>query len=173
MVRVAAMLLCWAAAGSPGLAADGSSTQSLLAQLEAVPSGTVSGANRRRLAPHIERIARRYRVDPALVSAVIAAESGFDPRAVSPRGAVGLMQLLPSTARDYGVEDPFEPIANITAGTRHLGRLLKKYKNISHALAAYNAGEGSMDASRRSIAWVETRKYVVRVINFYRRYKGS
>jgi soluble lytic murein transglycosylase-like protein len=140
--------------------------------LEAVAPGQVSGTNRRRLTPHIERVATRYQVEPALVHALIAVESGFDPNAVSPRGAIGLMQLLPETALDYGVQDPRDPIANLHAGTRHLRRLLNRYRNISHALAAYNAGEGTMDGARRQVTLLETRRFVVRVIGLYQRYRG-
>ncbi len=138
---------------------------------ETPPPGTISWENRKRLTPAIDRLARQYRVEPALVHAVIAAESGYNPRAVSPAGAIGLMQLLPATAREYGVEDLFDPIANLTAGTRHLSRLLRKYRNISHALAAYNAGEGAVKRYRRSVTYLETRKYVVRVIKYYWKFK--
>jgi len=85
------------------------------------------------------------------VEAVIAAESGFNPAAVSADGAVGLMQLLPATATDYGGPDLCDPIANLEAGAAHLARLLRQYRNISHALAAYNAGEGTMQTQRRRV----------------------
>jgi soluble lytic murein transglycosylase-like protein len=147
------------------------------AEIYEVPSpGTLSHANRQRLAPQINRIAKAYRVEPALVDALISVESGYNPEAVSPDGAVGLMQLLPATAREYGVEtreDLLDPLVNVTTGTRHLSRLLGKYRNISHALAAYNAGEGAMQRQRRSVTYLETRKYVVRVIHYYWRYKGK
>lgn len=142
-------------------------------QLERPTPGRISSSNRQALNPHINRIARQYNVEPALVKAVITAESGFDPQAVSPAGAMGLMQLMPATAADYGLEDPFDPIANIDAGTRVLRDLLRRYKNISHALAAYNAGPGATDRHRRAVPYLETRKYVVRVINLYMQYKGG
>jgi len=142
-------------------------------ELERPTPGRISSSNRQTLTPHINRIARKYSVEPALVKAVIAAESGFDPQAVSVDGAMGLMQLMPATAADYGLEDPFDPIANIDAGTRLLRDLLRRYKNISHALAAYNAGAGATDRHRRAVPYLETRKFVVRVINYYRRYKGG
>lgn len=138
-----------------------------------LPVHPVNQANKKRFTPDIQRIAQRYRVESALVHAVISAESGYNPNAVSVDGAVGLMQLLPTTAAEYGVSDLHDPVANIDVGTRHLSRLLKKYKNISHALAAYNAGEGTMQRSRRQVTYLETRKYVVRVINFYLRYKNG
>ena len=137
--------------------------------------GTISHANKQRLTPLIDRIAKAHRVDPALVHAVISAESGYDPKAVSPAGAIGLMQLMPATAEAYDVaaaEELFDPRVNVTAGTRHLSLLLKKYRNISHALKAYNAGEGVVDRNRRAVSYLETRKYVVRVIKYYWAYKG-
>lgn len=133
--------------------------------------GEISAANRRRLTPDIERVSREHRVEPALVHAVIAAESGFNPIAVSADGAVGLMQLLPATATDYGAPDLCDPVANLEAGTRHLARLLRQYRNISHALAAYNAGEGSMQKQRRRVTYLETRKFVVRAIDYYWRFR--
>ena len=155
-----------------GLAAGTSAAPPTLDDLEPVLPGEVSAKNRALLAPHIARIAARHRVEPALVEALIAVESGFDPRAVSPRGALGLMQLLPDTAQEYGVEDLLDPLGNITAGTLHLRRLLGKYRNISHALAAYNAGEGAMDGASRQVTYLETRKFVIRVIRVYQRYRG-
>jgi soluble lytic murein transglycosylase-like protein len=142
---------------------------------ETPPPGKISVANKKRLTPLVERIANTYGVEAALVHALISAESGYDPGAVSVDGAIGLMQLLPVTARHYGVEDAdalFDPEVNVTAGTRHLKVLLKKYRNISHALAAYNAGEGAVDSQRRRITYVESRKFVVRAIKYYWQYKG-
>lgn len=135
--------------------------------------GTVSEANRRKLTADIQRVAGRHKLEPALVQALIAAESGFDPVAVSPDGAIGLMQLLPGTAADYGDADLCNPVANLEAGTAHFARLLRQYRNISHALAAYNAGEGSMQKQRRRVTYLETRKFVVRTIDFYWRYRGK
>lgn len=134
----------------------------------------INQANRRRFAPHIDRIARKHRLDPDLIHAVISVESGFNPRAVSHAGAMGLMQLMPATARRYGVDDPYDPIANISGGVRHLRFLLDKFRNISLALAAYNAGANAVMRHRRSIPpYLETRMYVVRVIHFYMHYKNS
>ncbi|MGF1525582.1 MAG: lytic transglycosylase domain-containing protein [Candidatus Competibacterales bacterium] len=130
----------------------------------------VDAANQRRFAPAIERLAARYQVPAALVHAVVSVESGYNPSAVSTKGAMGLMQLMPATAADYGVDDPFDPEANLRGGIRHLKRLLNKYRNISHALAAYNAGEGNAKRHRRSIPFEETRRYVVQVIQLYQRY---
>ena len=143
----------------------------LPAGYEIPPPGEVSAANRLRLAADVSRVARQHRLEPALVNAVIAAESGFNPVAVSEDGAIGLMQVLPDTAADYGARDLCDPVANLETGTAHLARLLRQYRNISHALAAYNAGEGSMQKQRRRVTYLETRKFVVRAIEYYWRYK--
>jgi soluble lytic murein transglycosylase-like protein len=137
--------------------------------------GETSVVNKRELVPLIDDIAKRRGVDKALVHAVIAAESGYDPRAVSPKGAIGLMQLMPATAEDYGIasaEDLFDPETNVETGTRHLKRLLGKYKNIRHAVMAYNAGEGALERTQGA-AYRETRLYTMQVINSYMRNKGN
>lgn len=133
-----------------------------------------AASSKKHFTPLINRTAKRYGLDPALVHAVIKVESNYNPKAVSYAGAIGLMQVMPKTAEDYGVssrEALFDPGINIKTGTRHLKRLMKKYKNLSHALAAYNAGEGVTAAFRKSGAYTVTRKYVVRVIRYYRKYK--
>ena len=139
---------------------------------EVPASGHVSSTNRRLLAPVVSRVAARYSVEPALVQAVIAAESAYNPAAVSPDGAIGLMQLLPATAVEYDEVDLCDPVANVEVGTQHLARLLRRYRNISHALAAYNAGEGTVAKQRRRVTYLETRKFVVRAIDYYWEYKG-
>jgi len=144
----------------------------LPAGYEAPQPGRISTANRQKLAADITGLARLHRVEPALVQAVIAAESGFNPAAVSGDGAIGLMQLLPATAAEYGDVDLCDPVANVAVGTEHLARLLRKYRNISHALAAYNAGEGTMQNQRRRVTYLETRRFVVRAIDYYWQYKG-
>src|SRR3981189_1726437 len=88
---------------------------------------------------------RRRSLDPDLVQAVVAVESGFRPDAVSPKGAQGLMQLMPYTARALGVKDTFDPAANLDGGTRYLRALIERYNgDVKRALAAYNAGEGAV-----------------------------
>ena len=91
----------------------------------------------------IHGASKRHRVDPYLIHALIEAESGYRPTAVSHRGAMGLMQLMPALVAEYAVADPYDPAQNIEAGTRHLRRLIDNY-DIGGALAAYNAGEGSV-----------------------------
>ena len=116
----------------------------------------------------IEEAALAAIVDSQLLRAVIVVESGFDERAVSPRGARGLMQLMPATARRYGVRDLFNPGQNIRAGARYLRDLLDRYGgDLELALAAYNAGEDAVDRYRAVPPFVETRAYVPRVISVY------
>lgn len=113
----------------------------------------------------IQEIARRYGVSPRLVEAVVRVESGFDRAAVSPKGAGGLMQLMPDTAAALGVTDRFDARQNITGGVRHLRYLLDRYRgSITLALAAYNAGEGVVDTYRGVPPYPETQQYVRRVL---------
>ena len=120
----------------------------------------------------IDEAARRAGVDAALLRAVIAVESAFDPRALSPKGAQGLMQLRPETARRYGVSRPFDPRENLRAGASYIRDLLVRYgQNVELALAAYNAGEDAVDRHGRSIPpFAETRAYVPAVLRFYRQF---
>ena len=131
----------------------------------------INKVNQKRYSRDIERIAKQHQMEPALIHAVISAESGYNPRAVSPKGAMGLMQLMPETAKRFGVHNPFDPIANIDGGTRYLRWLLKRFKNIKLALAAYNAGERVVDRYGHNVPYEETRIYVFRVINFYLYYR--
>ena len=162
--------LGWLLLGFP--LATGAAACELPPGYEAPAAGQVSSTNRRLLAPTVSRVAAQYSVEPALVQAVIAAESAYNPAAVSPDGAIGLMQLLPATAAEYGEVDLCDPVANVEVGTQDLARLLRRYRNISHALAAYNAGEGTVANQRRRVTYLETRKFVVRAIDYYWQYKG-
>lgn len=114
----------------------------------------------------IQTTGRALSVDPRLIKAVIYAESRYNPRAVSPRGAMGLMQLMPETARELGVRDPFSPVQNIIGGTRYLRRQLKTFGDLRLALAAYNAGPATVVGGRVPNI-KETRDYVERVVFFY------
>ncbi len=110
------------------------------------------------------RAAQRYSIDPALVKAVIKAESDFNPSVESPAGAQGLMQLMPGTAQDLGVSDPFDPEQNVMGGTRYLKQLLNKYDgDLDKTLAAYNWGPGNVDRKGIDTLPDETRTYLSRV----------
>jgi soluble lytic murein transglycosylase-like protein len=114
--------------------------------------------------------AQRHGLDPALVLAVVGVESAFRPEAVSPRGAQGLMQLMPRTAESLGVDDALDPAQNLDGGTRHLGSLLALYGgDVERALAAYNAGEGAVARHGGVPPFRETREYVRRVLERYRK----
>jgi soluble lytic murein transglycosylase-like protein len=111
----------------------------------------------------IDDLARRHGVDARLAHAVVRAESNFNPMAISPKGAMGLMQLMPATAARYGVDDPFDPVQNLDAGLRHLRGLLHRYDR-SRALAAYNAGESAVDRYGGVPPYRETQAYVRRIL---------
>ena len=116
----------------------------------------------------IRDIGSRYGVDPKLIHAVIRQESNYDPLAVSPKGALGLMQLLPSTAERFGVKDVFVPAENIQGGVRYLRYLMDRYRGqAALALAAYNAGEGAVDRYGGIPPYRETQAYVARIEKRY------
>jgi len=122
----------------------------------------------------IRSAADRYRVDADLIHCVIAIESNFDPKAVSPKNARGLMQLLPQTAAQFGVKDIFDPEENVNAGTRYLRQLMDRYNNLTLALAAYNAGPERVDQyGRRVPPYLETMKYVQRIAKSYAKIKAE
>jgi len=115
----------------------------------------------------VRKYSQKYNVDPALIHAVIKAESAYDPDALSIKGAVGLMQLMPDTAKQYGVTDRFSPEENIEGGTKYLKFLLDRYEgNVSLAVAAYNAGEGAVDKYGDIPPYPETMAYVQKVSLF-------
>jgi Transglycosylase SLT domain len=120
----------------------------------------------------IERVARRYQIDASLIKAIIQAESDFDHRAVSSKGAQGLMQLMPGTARELDVRNPFNPRENIDGGTRYLRQLLDTFNgNLNLSLAAYNAGPGLVSRTGAIPDIPETRNYVAKVTRQYKEYK--
>jgi soluble lytic murein transglycosylase-like protein len=118
----------------------------------------------------VREAAERHQVDPALVRAVIETESNWNPSAVSRKGALGLMQLIPTTAQRFGANDAFSPKQNVDAGVKYLKTLLERYNgNLDLALAAYNAGEGAVDRAHGIPSFRETRNYVQRVQEAYYR----
>ncbi len=116
----------------------------------------------------IDQAAARHNVDPSLVRSVVKVESNFNPNAVSRKGAMGLMQLMPSTARSLNVANPFDPAQNVDAGVRHLRKLLDSYGgDVGLSLAAYNAGSGAVARSAGIPHFRETQNYVRRITNLY------
>jgi len=126
-------------------------------------------ANRKRFSSKIAEVATRYQVPEALLHAVITIESAYDPNAISRAGAVGLMQLMPATAKRYGVADRRNPSANLSGGTRYLKDLLLRFdSNLELALAGYNAGENAVEKfGNRIPPFDETRNYVRKVLQLY------
>lgn len=123
----------------------------------------------------IHASARKHNVKASLVKGIVAAESSFNANAVSPRGALGLMQLMPETAQEFGADNALIPEQNIDAGTQYLGWLIQRYakqKNgLKKAIAAYNAGPGTVDRYRGIPPYKETRVYVTRVLTYMRQYE--
>lgn len=203
MGRVAAVLLGMAAALAAALpahgdiyrevAADGSITLTNVYRKErksvrlrreppAPPVMPVAAAKRQRgeagalpYAALVAAAAVEHGLPEALLHAVIRAESNYDPHAVSPKGAAGLMQLMPDTARELGVADVWDPAANIRGGARYLKRLLEMFdQDLSLAVAAYNAGPGAVIGSGSVIPpFAETQRYVPRVLEHFRRLQSG
>ena len=122
----------------------------------------------------INQQARLYKIDPALIRAIIHAESHFDPLALSKAGAQGLMQLMPATAKELGVKNSFNAKQNIRAGSKHLARLIRKYGgNITLVSAAYNAGEGAVKRHKGVPPYPETKVYVERIKILHQRYNAE
>ncbi len=133
-----------------------------------------ASALRKRYTPLIDKTAQQFRMDKALIHAVVQAESSYNPRAVSNKGAVGLMQLMPATARRYGVTDRRDPAQNLSGGIRYLRDLMKQFRRVSLALAAYNAGENAVKKYGYQIPpYPETRNYIRKVIRFYKQQRKS
>lgn len=146
---------------------DGLSTAELLELL-------VNPAFSRQYSPMISAAAKEHELEVALLHAVIAVESGYNPKAKSPKGAIGLMQLMPDTAKRYDVSDIWNPSDNVRGGARYLRYLLYLFNdNLSLALAAYNAGEAAVIQYGNKIPpYAETRSYVPKVLQHYNRYRG-
>jgi soluble lytic murein transglycosylase-like protein len=144
-----------------------------VAQAEAEPDAVVdenAPAHRRKVAELVHRLAPQYDVDPRLALAVIAVESNFDAKAVSPRNAGGLMQLIPETAERFKVGDRFDPAQNVKGGLSYLRWLLAYYQGrVALAAAAYNAGEGAVDRHGGIPPYRETQHYVARVMKMWKR----
>jgi soluble lytic murein transglycosylase-like protein len=133
----------------------------------------LTGASKAKYDLMVEEVARVHGLEGALLHAVISVESQYNPRAVSRKGAAGLMQLMPATARRYGVSDSFDPAQNLHGGAKYLRDLLTLFNSdVSLALAAYNAGENAVIRHGNRIPpFRETRNYVPRVLDYYRQYR--
>jgi len=119
-----------------------------------------------KFSPLIQQAAKEHNMDPKLLSAVIEKESGFNPNAVSQKGAMGLMQLMPGTAQELGVNNPLNPQENIRAGTKYLSSLLNRYHgDVALALSAYNAGPGNVEKFKGIPPFKETQNYVRGIVN--------
>lgn len=138
------------------------------AALAASPWATVARPSRAVLEQMADRIALSHGVERRTVRALVSVESGWNPLAISPKGAMGLMQLMPATARQYGVRDPFDPEENLQAGIRHLRSLLTRLE-VPEALAAYNAGESAVRRYGGIPPYRETEAYVRRIVSLVRR----
>jgi len=163
---------------SPGFLQVLSRVRWIEAQLGADPPGVRGSTPARAGAPEefrdlVEQAAQRYGLDPALVDAVVRAESGYDPRATSPAGAAGLMQLMPATARALGVRDPYDPAQNVDGGVRYLRSLVDRFGDVALALAAYNAGPGAVARYGGVPPYPETRAYVERVLATWHRLRAG
>ena len=122
----------------------------------------------------IRQASKRFEIDPHFIRAIIKAESGFDHKATSSKGAQGLMQLMPGTANDMAVEDPFDPEENIFGGARYFSLLLKRFKNDKIlALAAYNAGPEAVESYKGVPPFPETKAFVKRVMDYYETYNSK
>lgn len=153
---------------------QGKSAKSPLEQIRALLGSRTNsaGAVAQPVNPELDQIvqdaAERHDLDPELVKAVISTESGWNSRAISDKGAMGLMQLIPSTAQRFGVGNPFDPAQNIEGGTSYLKTLLDRYNgDLKKSLAAYNAGEHAVDQSGGIPAYPETQRYVQKVTKAY------
>ncbi len=119
-----------------------------------------------------EEVAKEFNLDPHLLKAMAKVESNFNPRAISPKGAMGVMQLIPSTARLVGVSDPFDPIENIYGGAKYLRHLLNEFGDLKLSLAAYNAGPEAVRRYRGIPPYPETINYVQNVLQYYKQLKS-
>ena len=144
----------------------------VLAPIEGRANGpsavTADSVDKAELREMVRRVSTEQGLDPRLVDALVRVESAYNPRAVSHKGALGLMQLMPATARRLDVEDPFDPEQNVRGGVREFSRLIDRYSgSLQLALAAYNAGEGAVERYRGIPPYRETRDYVARIMTIY------
>ncbi len=144
-------------------------------RMSAIGAGAGNAALRAQFAPLIAQVSMEYGLDAALMHAIITVESGYNPQAKSPAGAIGLMQLMPGTAARYGVRNIWDPLENLHGGARYLRFLMAMFPNkLDLVLAAYNAGEGAVQQAGMKIPpYAETIAYVPSVIRHYERYRAA
>ncbi|MEJ5300332.1 MAG: lytic transglycosylase domain-containing protein [Thermodesulforhabdaceae bacterium] len=155
-------------------APTGYTTSSYVSTQRSVIKPTFFDSNRYEKAfePYINAVSAEHGLDPKLVKAVIRAESAFNPQATSPKGAMGLMQLMPGTAMDMGVQDPYHPVQNLRGGIGYLKEMLRLFNNdLVLALAAYNAGPNAVKQYGGVPPYDETKQYIQRVLQYYSYYK--
>ncbi len=158
----------------PGVRLNPVMLSAKLASLRGLPHKTRLKKAEKLLDPYIRLIGLQRELDPALIKAIIMAESTFNHRALSNRGAKGLMQLMPSTALSLGVEDPFDPMANMDGGVRYFKRLMETFDgSVELALAAYNAGSRKVKKYKGVPPFETTRTYIKKVMEYYAYYKES
>ena len=145
---------------------DGAFSDYLFQQMNKTDSASASGSEDSQYGDLINQASSKYGVDSSLIKAVIRAESGSNPNAVSHAGAQGLMQLMPSTAKSLGVSNPFDPAQNIDAGTKYLKQQLERFGSESSAVAAYNAGPGAVAKYGGIPPYRETQNYVNKVLSY-------
>ena len=175
-IAPASMFVCrdkWGRISYTNVPASSSCSPMGSRKAEKRPAAVFRGGDSSRFDQEIRRTGRRYNVDPPLIKAIIHTESAFDHRAVSIRGAQGLMQLMPETARELRVSNPFNPRENIDGGTRYLRKLLDSFNdNLILSLAAYNAGPGQVMRAGGVPRIPETLRYVNKVLKRYKEYKA-
>lgn len=155
-----------------GLSKKGSIKRGVRTKPKHVKLHYVNMAFRKQFAAYINKEAKKQKLDPAFVHAIVSAESAYNPNATSRSGAMGLMQLMPMTAKRFKVKNAYDPYQNVAAGAKYLRILLNEFGTLELAAAGYNAGEGSVRKYNRSIPpFKETMAYVPKVMAFYRQYK--
>jgi soluble lytic murein transglycosylase-like protein len=151
-----------------------SPTANLAVQTDQIPPSVSGRKAEHQYHKFIVQTASKYQIDPALIKAIIMAESGYNPKAVSKKGAKGLMQLMPETAEALGVEDIFNPRQNITGGVQYFKRLVNRFNgDVKLALAAYNAGSRYVRNYNGIPPFKATRHYIKKVLKYYQKYKNQ
>ncbi|MBS1188788.1 MAG: lytic transglycosylase, catalytic [Rhodocyclaceae bacterium] len=162
---------------SPSLSANDPQRRSQRAKRFIAPSvpGDTPGSGKSRYGSLVDEVARGYQIDSALLHAVVSVESGYNPKAQSPAGAVGLMQLMPATAKRYGVDDALDPEQNLHGGAQYLRDLLAMFgSDVRLALAAYHAGENAVTRHQNTVPPFETTmRFVSKVLDVYAKRRGS